>query len=134
MATIRERARPAKAPDATRALVYETAASELLELLEREAGRIFVVDIQDPGVFDGGHIPGARNIHIEDLVESCADLPKDRTIVIYCADATCGLPYWAALELAQAGYCAKYLQGGLEEWRRREFPVESTPPPPDPEY
>jgi rhodanese-related sulfurtransferase len=134
MATTRARRRPAQAPSRAAELVYETAAAELLERLERETSRVFVVDIQDPAVFDGGHIPGARNIHIEDLVESCADLPKDLTIVIYCGDSSCGLPYWAALELAQAGYCAKFLHGGLAEWRRREYPVESSPPPPDPEY
>ncbi len=80
------------------------------------------MDIQDPELFDSGHIPGARNIHLEDLVLTCSELPKDRTIVIYCGDVACGLPLWAALELAQAGFCAKYLLGGLAEWSRQRLP------------
>jgi rhodanese-related sulfurtransferase len=114
--------------------VYETAVADLMDVLGREPDRVFVVDIQDPEFFDAGHIPGARNIHLEDLVSACCELPKDRTIVIYCADVNCGLPLWAALELAQVGFCAKYLHGGLAEWTRSRYPIETSPPPPDPEY
>lgn len=113
---------------------YETAASELMAMLQRVPERVFVVDIQDPEVFGVGHIPGARNIHPEDLVTACTDLPKDLTIVIYCGDVSCGLPLWAALELAQMGFCAKYLHGGLAEWTRSELPIEASPPAPAPEY
>jgi rhodanese-related sulfurtransferase len=127
--------RPAEAPGHfTTQSVYEAAAAELMDLVERTPEHVFVVDIQDPEVFDVGHIPGARNIHLEDLVAACSELPKDRTVVIYCADGSCGLPLWAALELAQQGFCAKYLRGGLAEWSRRDFPVEISPPCPDPEY
>ena len=134
MTTTQEKARETGAPKHFQQPVYETAAAELMERLERAPNSVFVVDIQDPEVFDVGHIPGARNIHLEDLVSTCVDLPKDRTVVIYCGDMSCGLPLWAALELAQLGFCAKYLHGGLAEWNRREFPVEITPPPPAPEY
>lgn len=113
---------------------YEAAPRELMELIERTPDSVFIVDIQDPDIFDVGHIPGARNIHLEDLCTACAELPKDRTIVIYCGDVTCGLPLWAALELAQDGFCAKYLHGGLAEWTRENLPVEISPPPPPPEY
>jgi rhodanese-related sulfurtransferase len=135
MTTTQQGTRPATAPRHFPAQsVYEAAAAELMEMLERAPDRVFVVDIQDPEVFHEGHIPGARNIHLEDLVSACSELPKDRTVVIYCGDVSCGLPLWAALELAQLGFCAKYLQGGLAEWSRRDFPVEISPPPPPPEY
>ena len=135
MATTQERKPLASAPRHFPAQsVYEVAATELMEMLERAPDHVFVVDIQDPEVFHGGHIPGARNIHLEDLVSACSELPKDRTVAIYCGDVSCGLPLWAALELAQLGYCAKYLQGGLAEWSRREYPIEISPPPPAPEY
>lgn len=113
---------------------YEAAPHELMEMLERTPDGLFIVDIQDPDVFDVGHIPGARNIHLEDLCTACAELPKDRTIVIYCGDVTCGLPLWATLELAQEGFCAKYLHGGLAEWVKESLPVEASPPAPEPEY
>lgn len=114
--------------------VYETAPRELMEMLERTPEGVFIVDIQDPETYDAAHIPGARNIHLEDLVTACADLPRDRTIVIYCGDVSCGLPLWAALELGQMGFCAKYLYGGLAEWCKRELPIENSPPAPAPEY
>ena len=113
---------------------YAIAPRELLEILERSPASVFLVDIQDAGIYDAGHVPGARNVHLEDLCIACADLPKDRTIVIYCGDVTCGLPLWAALELAQDGFSAKYLHGGFAEWDKESRPVEISPPPPPPEY
>jgi rhodanese-related sulfurtransferase len=134
MATLQERT-TSKAPGHVPSQsVYETSPAELMELLAGSQDHVFVVDIQDPDVFEGGHIPGARNIHLEDLVASCSDLPKERTIVIYCGDVSCGLPLWAALELAQMGFCVKYLHGGFEEWKRNELPIEISPPAPAPEY
>ena len=134
MTTTQTKARETVAPKHFQKSVYETAAAELMETLQRAPASVFVVDIQDPEVFEAGHIPGARNIHLEDLVTTCVDLPRDRAVVIYCGDVSCGLPLWAALELAQLGFCAKYLEGGFAEWSRREFPVEISPPPPAPEY
>ena len=113
---------------------YEIAPRELMDLLERTPDSVFIVDIQDPDIFDTAHIPGARNVHLEDLCITCADLPHDRTIVIYCGDVTCGLPLWAALELAQDGFSAKCLHGGFAEWEKASLPVEISPPPPPPEY
>jgi rhodanese-related sulfurtransferase len=135
MATIQEKTRSAdEVKHFTAQAVYEAAPFELMGMLEREPERVFVVDIRDHEIFDGGHIPGARNIHLEDLVAVCSELPKDRTVVIYCEDVSCGLPLWAALELAQLGFCAKYLHGGLTEWSLRRLPIETSPPAPAPEY
>jgi rhodanese-related sulfurtransferase len=133
MANTRERTATIGVPHFAQT-VYETAPAELMEMLEHAPDRVFVVDIQDPEIFDVGHIPGARNIHLEDLVATCCDLPKDRTVVIYCGDVSCGLPLWAALELAQAGFRAKYLHGGLAEWSSSRYPIEISPPQRDPEY
>ena len=113
---------------------YEAAPRELMDMLERAPESVFVVDIQDPDIFEAAHIPGARNIHLEDLCTACAELPRDRTIVIYCGDVACGLPLWAALELAQDGFRAKFLHGGLAAWVKEDLPVEISPPPPQPEY
>jgi len=113
---------------------YEVAPRDLMADLERDPCSVFVVDIQDPEIFEAAHIPGARNIHLEDLCTVCAELPKDRAIVIYCGDVSCGLPLWAALELAQDGFTAKYLHGGLAAWAKEDLPVEISPPPPPPEY
>ena len=67
-------------------------------------------------------------------VDRVNDMKPRPDFVVYCGDISCGLPYLGALELAQSGFRAKYLLGGLAEWRRREFPIEISPPPPAPEY
>lgn len=134
MTTTRTKARAADAAEYfAAALAYETMPSELREWLERTPERIFVVDVRKPEAYDAGHIPGARNIPMEDIVAAYAALPKDRTVVTYCGDLACGLSLRAALDLAQKGFRVKRLLGGLADWTRHGYPVEATPPAPAPE-
>lgn len=114
-------------------LSYEASPSELKETLDRAPHLVFVVDVRPREAFDAGHIPNARSVPMEDLAAAYAALPKNRTVVTYCGDISCGLSLRAALQLAQKGFRVKRLLGGLAEWSRRGFPVEATPPPPEPE-
>ena len=115
-------------------LEYELTPAGLKALLEAPTNNVLVLDVRDAAQFDAGHVPGARYVQQEKKNNTNNDQPKDRTIVIYCGDVTCGLPLWAALELAQEGFSAKYLHGGFAEWEKQSLPVESSPPPPEPEY
>lgn len=105
-------------------LEYETGPVSLKKALE-EGDDVFVVDVRGPDLFAQGHIPGARNVPLDTIVKSLASLPKDKTIVTYCADITCGASPRAALELAQKGFRVKHLVGGIAEWSRKGFPVET---------
>ncbi len=62
------------------------------------------------------------------VVRRPAARPDDRGLLRRRSTAAC--PYWAAMELAQEGFCAKHLNGGLAQWRKNGYPIESTPPPP----
>lgn len=98
----------------------------LRSTLENDPGRVYVVDVRDHAAFDAEHIAGAVNIPAEELATRLTRLPKDRTVVAYCWDMTCALAPKAALELVQKGFHAQFLAGGIEEWKRKGFPVRKT--------
>ena len=106
-------------------LDYEATPFGLKETLENSPGDVVLVDVRDEDSFRKEHILGAANIPAAQLVKRLADLPRDRTIVTYCWDMTCALAPRAALELAQKGFKVQFLAGGIEEWKRKGFPVKS---------
>ncbi|MDR3692900.1 MAG: rhodanese-like domain-containing protein [Fimbriimonas sp.] len=80
--------------------------------------KYFVVDVRQPWEFDDYHIPGAVNIPLEQLMneKARAELPKDKTIVLYSAGGTHAAQAWVVL--AQEGYQVKSLLDGLQGWWR----------------
>ena len=72
-------------------------------------------------------IPGARLISPYEL--DARHLPRDREIVLYCTEPHEATSVRAAGDLAAAGTLSQVhvLDGGLEGWRRRGYPVERIP-------
>jgi rhodanese-related sulfurtransferase len=106
-------------------LEYEITPSGLKQLLERLPNNVCIVDVRDADQFAAGHIPGARSIPLDTLLTRFYSLPKDQTIVTCCADLACGLSLQAALELAQRGFQVQHLIGGIAEWSRKGYPMET---------
>lgn len=120
--------RPLSAEEYMRAkLSYETSPHGLNHLLEGGPDKVFVLDVRDPASYEKEHIRGARNIPENELSARRESLPKGKTIVTYSWDATCALAPQAAMSLAKNGFRVQLLAGGLEEWRRRDLPVEKRP-------
>ena len=55
-----------------------------LETLIKE-GKAFIVDVRNQESFDLGHIPGSRLIPAGEILNHINELPRDKTIVTYCA-------------------------------------------------
>ena len=108
-------------------LEYEIFPAGLKTILDRTPRLVCVVDVRERSAYDDGHIPGARSVPIDELVSSFASLPKDRILVACGEDLACGLAARAALELAQKGFRVQNLTGGVEEWRRKGYPLETSP-------
>ena len=105
-------------------LAYEMTPWALKSILEKTPEQVVLLDVRNADMFAASHIKGAKNIPLADLVAKLATLPKDKTIVTYCGDLTCGLAPKAALELAQKGFKVKELVGGIDVWSAKGFPVE----------
>ena len=105
-------------------LAYEMTPWALKAILEKTPEQVLVLDVRNAEMFAAQHILGAKNIPLVELVSKLSTLPKDKTIVTYCGDLTCGLAPKAALELAQKGFKVMELVGGIDVWSKKGFPVE----------
>ena len=65
-------------------------------------GKLVLLDVRPAGEFEAGHIPGARNVPVEQLGKrgGIEAIPSDREIVVYCRGEYC---VWAdeAVEFLQ---------------------------------
>lgn len=74
-----------------------------------------ILDTRTADEYNDGHIPGAVRIDIDELRERLEELPRNRRIIIYCLTGLRG--YFADRILAQRGFDAANLIGGLQTWR-----------------
>jgi len=82
-------------------------AEELDRRLE-EGG--FLLDARTAGEFHRGHIEEATNIPIDEIRDRLDELPRDRTILVYCLTGI--RSYYVCRILKQRGYPAPNLSGG----------------------
>lgn len=106
-------------------LAYEMTPWKLKGLLiDKKVTDLLLLDVRSPEAFAEGHLPTALNIPLPELAAKLATLPKDKTLVTYCANITCGLAPKAALVLAEKGFKVMELLGGIATWTENGFPVE----------
>ena len=88
-----------------------------------DKGGVQIVDVREPREYEAGHIAGSRLIPLGTVIERAAELSPDRPIILVCA---AGIRSAAAAEMASAfGRDEVYnLEGGMEEWIKRGYPVE----------
>ncbi len=70
-----------------------------------------VVDVREPDEFAAGHVEGSINVPLSQLRERIHQLPKDRTIAVYCRVGQ--RSYYAMRILAQHGYRGAACPEGL---------------------
>ena len=83
------------------------------ELAAREAAGAVLVDVRTPAEHADGHIPGSRNLPLDELRERCHELPQAE-IIAYCQ---AGQRAHTATALLNAhGFTAANLDGGYLTW------------------
>lgn len=75
---------------------------------------LVVIDMRDSYAFEYGHIDGALNIGMDEIIEKVSEMPKDRKIIIYCRTGMISRDY--VDELCDKGYDAYNLKGGYIQW------------------
>jgi predicted sulfurtransferase len=63
--------------------VRRITTAELADLMNQ--GKVVVVDVRNQAAYDLGHIRGAKLIPVPQVGERTKELPRDKTIVTYCA-------------------------------------------------
>jgi rhodanese-related sulfurtransferase/DNA-binding transcriptional ArsR family regulator len=111
--------------------IYLTAKDELepvaaKDLLGRvRKGLVTVLDVRPPEEYQAGHLPGAVNIPLSELIGRLSKLPKTKEVIAYCRGPYCVLAFEAVKLLRERGFKARRLEAGLPEWRTKGLPVET---------
>jgi len=100
------------------------------ELQRRIAAGAAVVDVMTPEDYAAGHLAGAGNACIYEMVflERIAACVADRNaeVIVYDATGTTGTAAVARQRLLEAGYSrVSVLSGGLAAWRAAGLPLET---------
>ncbi len=90
-----------------------------------KSGEALVVDVRTPAEFASGHIPGAKNININDnsFSEKVRALDTNANYVINCQSG--GRSSRATSIMRGLGFSkAKNLDGGIMAWKNAGLPVD----------
>ena len=108
--------------------------------LAARLGEVRIVDVRRPEEYDGslgnpcdprqGHVPGARNLPIEELlflspedVRGRLELTEGGEVVAYCHSGSRSAT--AVQMLLSLGYDARNYSGSWHEWSRTDLPLET---------
>lgn len=82
-----------------------------------------VIDVREPHEYAAGHVPGAKLIPVNSVLQRASELPQGTPIVFICAK---GQRSALACEMAAAlGFKDLYnVEGGTEAWIEAGHPVE----------
>jgi hydroxyacylglutathione hydrolase len=101
-------------PATTVGAVPSISAKDLKTLIA-EKKPIFILDVRQKEEYDAGHIDNAVLIPLNVLLDRYNELPKDKTIVVYCGSG--GRAARAVTLLGAKGFTnAVRLSGGFIAW------------------
>jgi rhodanese-related sulfurtransferase/rubrerythrin len=92
-------------------------AGETRTLMAGQAeGAYTLLDVRQPGEYEGEHIPGAKLIPLPDLKDGYSQLDSLKPVIVYCRSGSRSLA--AAQLLSGLGFNEIYnLQGGIMGWQ-----------------
>jgi DNA-binding transcriptional ArsR family regulator/rhodanese-related sulfurtransferase len=93
-----------------------TVSRQQFEILS-QTNEVFLLDARPSDEFEAGHVPGAVNIPVDQLVARMAEIPRNSMVVSYCRGKYCLFAHHAAAVLTENGWSAHVLDQGVLEWR-----------------
>jgi rhodanese-related sulfurtransferase len=97
---------------------YSGATLSSQQIPAEDWSRFFIVDTRSSAEYDRGHIPGAVNIEWRQILLRRAELPVEKSVLLYCN--TGALSAQAGFALRVAGYeNVRILLGGIREWQAK---------------
>ena len=98
---------------------------DFMQAVKSEPDKFQVVDVRNaPPHIMKQKIAGASHIPLMQLPDRLGELPKDKTIVVYCWDTWCNMAAKAAIIMLENGYDVLELSGGIAAWTTMNFPIE----------
>lgn len=100
---------------------------ELKKDIETHATDVVIVDTSAPAVWEDEHITGAIDFPYQKNITAPVPLPREKTLVIYCACKAEEDSTDVARQLSLLGYRkVKVLRGGWFKWTDLKYPTEGT--------
>ncbi|HZR04167.1 MAG TPA: rhodanese-like domain-containing protein, partial [Burkholderiales bacterium] len=93
-------------------------------LKKARRGEIVVIDVRPEEEYRAGHLPYARSVPLPELRRRFDELPKARTVVVYCRGPFCVMAGKAVIQLRKKGFDAHRLDDGVAEWNFHGLPLE----------
>lgn len=99
------------------------SVAEVHALLNGAGENLVLLDVRTPEEYAVGHLKGAvlYDYHSDDFERKLSQLPKEGTIVIYCATGYRSIR--AARLLEKMGHTVVHMDGGIEVWKKQGYPV-----------
>ena len=94
---------------------------------------VFIVDLRHPLDYlpDPRTLPGAILLSPDKLVERCAEIPRDRDVILFCTCPSEATAAKMALTIRRMGVSrVRPLLGGFDEWKRLGYPLVDIEPEP----
>ncbi|HEX9638398.1 MAG TPA: rhodanese-like domain-containing protein [Acidobacteriota bacterium] len=102
----------------------ELSAAEALQWIQSNPGQGRVLDVRTPLEFEGGHVPGALHIPVDQIEQRCREVPSgSQRLFVVCMGGTRSAV--ACEILADKGYDNLVnIEDGMSAWRG---PIEQGP-------
>lgn len=98
---------------------------ELTKLLRKNA--VVLLDVRPREEYEAGHIAGALSYPLAELMERIKELPKNKTVVLYCRGPYCLMGDAAQEKLAAKSIEALRLEDGIVDWQGAGLPMRRAP-------
>jgi rhodanese-related sulfurtransferase len=85
-----------------------------------------LIDVLSRESYHREHLPGATNIPFGEISkDSVSAIPRDREVIVYCANFECTASPAAARMLEGIGFTNVIdYEGGIADWKEARYPVE----------
>jgi rhodanese-related sulfurtransferase len=106
-----------------RAFSAQVPAQEVLAEIDAGSAPL-ILDVRTPAEYAKGHVPGARNISIDELSQRVGEIADHRTeeVVVYCERGP--RAERASDLLTDAGFISvRHLEGDMSGWRAAGLPT-----------
>jgi len=108
--------------------VDSVTATEVYSQMRDGDVDLVLLDVRTPEEFAAGHVPSARNVPHDRVIDRPAELAefRDREVVVYCRS---GRRAAAAIEALRAAGVerVRHLDGDMPGWEAAQLPVETPP-------
>jgi rhodanese-related sulfurtransferase len=111
--------------DAYRHRRHELEKISVDELQARlRSGDVILIDVRPREEYHAGHLPGAISSPLAELEPRVGEIPRDKTIVVYCRGPYCVYSDEAIELLVEQGLTATRLEEGVVEWQQYGYALE----------